>query len=369
VPLFSSPSAFQSCKRHRPKTHFAPDRACCGSCLKRRRDRQSEKRGIAKRQKHALAMGDAVNAHARAAGLVAETHGAAQNLPRILGQTCPDAAALEGASEASGGGTAPGELRALLEQRQQSLKVAHRLCVAHQSAMAMRASAKSRAPAVPARARPSELSRGEKRAPSPARRESGVRLAATDGKGTRGAGKDPLKGDAPLRVTAAALGWRESPAPAGETRPSRPGSPISPRAAAAALASASTRVASSQRSALDQMWAHLDTLWAQRAQQLRQLQALQSMQSLQTPWAMSRPVGVSVGGVPALIAAPGGSLTSPGSGAAGGSKALVSVASPSGARERAAAAAARSPERAASGDTTSDVPTGEPSGSSGESGG
>ena len=336
-------------------------------------------------------MGDAVNAHARAAGLVAETHGAAQNLPRILGQTCPDAAALEGASEASGGGTAPGELRALLEQRQQSLKVAHRLCVAHQSAMAMRASAKSRAPAVPARARPSELSRGEKRAPSPARRESGVRLAATDGKGTRGAGKDPLKGDAPRRVTAAALGWRESPAPAGETRPSRPGSPISPRAAAAAPASASTWVEaevsrllgplesasaaqdhagrSSQRGALDQMWAHLDKLWAHHAQQLRQLQALQSMQSLQTPWAMSRPVGVSVGGVPALIAAPGGSLTSPGSGAAGGSKALVSVASPSGARERAAAAAARSPERAASGDTTSDVPTGEPSGSSGESGG
>ena len=311
-------------------------------------------------------MGDAVNAHARAAGLVAETHGAAQNLPHILGQTYPDAAARQGASEASGGGTAPGELRALLEQRQQSLKVAHRLCVAHQSAMAMRASAKSRAPAVPARARPSELSRGEKRAPSPARRESGVRLAATDGKGTRDAGKDV---GAPPRVTAAAPAWRESPAPAGETRPSRPGSPISPRAAAAALASASTRVASSQRSALDQMWAHLDTLWAQRAQQLRQLQALQSMQSLQTPWAMSRPVGVSVGGVPALIAAPGGSLTSPGSGAAGGSKALVSVASPSGARERAAAAAARSPERAASGDTTSDVPTGEPSGSSGESGG
>lgn len=269
MPLFSSPSALQSCKRHRPKTHFAPDRACCGSCLKQRRDRQSEKRGIAKRQKHALAMGDAVNAHARAAGLVPETHGAAQNLPHILGQTYPDAAALEGASEASGGGTAPGELRALLEQRQQSLKVAHRLCVAHQSAMAMRASAKSRALAVPARARPTEPSRGEKRAPSPARRESGVRLAATDGKGTRGAGKDPLKGDAPLRVTAAALGWRESPAPAGETRPSRPGSPISPRAAAAAPASAVVATdgaaASSQRSALDQMWAHLDTLWATRA--------------------------------------------------------------------------------------------------------
>ena len=269
MPLFSSPSAFQSCKRHRPKTHFAPDRACCGSCLKQRRDRQSEKRGIAKRQKHALAMGDAVNAHARAAGLVPETHGAAQNLPHILGQTYPDAAALEGASEASGSGTAPGELRALLEQRQQSLKVAHRLCVAHQSAMAMRASAKSRALAVPARARPTEPSRGEKRAPSPARRESGVRLAATDGKGTRGAGKDPLKGDAPLRVTAAALGWRESPAPAGETRPSRLGSSISPRAAAAAPASAVVATdgaaASSQRSALDQMWAHLDTLWATRA--------------------------------------------------------------------------------------------------------
>ena len=54
---------------------------------------------------------------------------------------------------------------------------------------------------------------------------------------------------------------------------------------------------------------------------------------------------------------------------AGGWMALVSVASPSGTRERAAAAAARSPERAASGDTTSDAPTGEPSESSGESGG
>ena len=388
MPFFSSPSAFQSCKRHRPKTHFAPDRACCGNCLKRRRDRQSEKRGIAKRQKYALAMGDAVNAHARAAGLVAETHGAAQNLPHILGQTYPDVAARQGASEASGGGTAPGELRALLEQRQQSLKVAHRLCVAHQSAMAMRASAKSRARAVPARARPTDASRGEKRAPSPARRESGVRLASTDGKGTRDAGKDT---GAPPRVTAAAPAWRESPAPARETRPSRPGSPISPRAAAAAPASASTWVEaevsrllgplesasaaqdhagrSSQRGALDQMWAHLDKLWAHHAQQLLQLQALQSMQILQTPWAMSRPGGVAVGGVPALIAAPGGSPTSPDSGAAGGWKALVSVASPSGARERAAAAAARSPERAASGDTTSDAPTGEPSESSGESGG
>ena len=306
-------------------------------------------------------MGDAVNAHARAAGLVAETHGAAQNLPNILGQTYPDAAALEGASEASGSGTAPGELRALLEQRQQSLKVAHRLCVAHQSAMAMRASAKSRALAVPARARPTEPSRGEKRAPSPARRESGVRLAATDGKGTRDAGKDP---GVSLRVTAAALAWRESPAPAGETRPSRLGSSISPRADAAAPASASTRVASSQRSALDQtldqMWAHMDALWAHHAQQLRRLQALQSMQSLQTPEARSRPGGVAVGGLPTLIAAPGGSPTSPGSGAAGGSKALAPVATLSGARERAAAAAARSPERAASGDTTSDAPTGEP---------
>ena len=50
---------------------------------------------MAKRQRHALAMGDAINAHARAAGLVSETHGAALNLPCILGRIYPDDAALE----------------------------------------------------------------------------------------------------------------------------------------------------------------------------------------------------------------------------------------------------------------------------------
>ena len=47
----------QSCKRSRLKSCFSPGRACCAECLRRRRERQSEKRDVAKRQKRALEMG------------------------------------------------------------------------------------------------------------------------------------------------------------------------------------------------------------------------------------------------------------------------------------------------------------------------
>jgi len=124
-PTSLSRCARQSCKRNRFKTCFASGRACCSQCLKRRRERQSEKRGLAKRQKHALAMGDAINAHARAAGLVAQTHGMG-NVPVPLSTA---SFPLHGEEL---------NLKVLVEHRQQALLVAHRLLVAHQSAAALR---------------------------------------------------------------------------------------------------------------------------------------------------------------------------------------------------------------------------------------
>ena len=52
-----TPHSKQSCKRSRLKSCFSPGRACCAECLRRRRERQSEKRDVAKRQKRALEMG------------------------------------------------------------------------------------------------------------------------------------------------------------------------------------------------------------------------------------------------------------------------------------------------------------------------
>ena len=250
----------------------------------------------------------------------------------------------------------------------------------------MRASAKSRARAVP---RAGETDGRVARRESARRLPRGERAASASrrrmGKGRATPEKTPARRRA---STAAAPAWRESPRPREGARPSRPGSPISPRAAAAAPASASTRVEaevsrllgplesasaaqdhagrSSQR-ALDQMWAHLDKLWAHHAQQLRQLQALQSMQSLQTPWAMSRPGAWRWGGYRRSSPRRAARRRARAQGQpAGGRRSCPSRRPP--ARERARGGAG-SPGRAASGDTTSDAPTGEPSESSGESGG
>ena len=235
-------------------------------------------------------MGDAVNAHARAAGLVAETHGAALNLPFISGEFRTDAAAPEGASETSGGGTAPGELRVLLEQRQQSLKVAHRLFVAHQSATALRARAKSPSRAVSERTRTANQECGVMKALFPGL-DGGVCVAA-DGKEMYDAGAHPTS---PPRFSAASLAWRESPATSGETRPSRLGVESSTRAATPD--DGATRIASVQQIALEQL----------RTRHLQQLQQLQSLQSLRSLQSMSGPGGAAMGALPGVVASLGGS--------------------------------------------------------------
>ena len=265
---------------------------------------------MAKRQRHALAMGDAINAHARAAGLVSETHGAALNLPCILGRIYPDDAARERALNTSGGGTALEELRTLLEQRQQSLKVAHRLFVAHQSATAMRASAEksSSAPAVSARAMATE-------GPT-----SGVRLEEADGKkkGTDIRRPRDATEHAP-RVSTASLAWRESSAAGEKTRPSRRGDDESSSPASSHDVFASTRIASVQQSALEQLREH-------HLRQLHHLQALQALQRMQAMQAMPGLGGLAMGGLAEVLAAPGGLPASlalgDGISPAGGSEAL-----------------------------------------------
>lgn len=265
---------------------------------------------MVKRQRHALAMGDAINAHARAAGLVSETHGAALNLPCILGRIYPDDAALERAFNTSGGGTALEELRTLLEQRQQSLKVAHRLFVAHQSATAMRASAEksSSAPAVSARAMATE-------GPT-----SGVRLEEADGKkkGTDIRRARDATEHAP-RVSTASLAWRESSAAGENTRSSRRGDDESSSPASSHDFFASTRIASVQQSALEQLREH-------HLRQLHHLQALQALQRMQAMQAMPGLGGLAMGGLAEVLAAPGGLPASlalgDGISPAGGSEAL-----------------------------------------------
>ena len=262
---------------------------------------------MAKRQRHALAMGDAINAHARAAGLLPETHGAAQNLPCILGRVYPDDAALERALNTSKGGTALAELRTLLEQRQQSLKVAHRLFVAHQSATAMRASAtkSSSAPAVRERVRVTEGQQArETNARSPGRSPSGVRQdSEADGKGTDFRRARDGTEHAP-RVSTASLAWRESSAVGEKTRLSRGGDEESPSPASSHDFFASTRIASVQQSALEQLRQH-------HLRQLHHLQALQALQRMQTMQAMPGMGGLAMGpGMAEVLAAPGGLPTS-----------------------------------------------------------
>jgi hypothetical protein len=257
---------------------------------------------MAKRQRHALAMGDAINAHARAAGLLPETHGAAQNLPCILGRVYPDDAALERAFNTSGGGTALEELRTLLEQRQQSLKVAHRLFVAHQSATAMRASAtkSSSAPAVRERVRVTEGQQArETNARSPGRSPSGVRQdSEADGKGTDFRRARDGTEHAP-RVSTASLAWRDSSAVGEKTRLSRGGDEESPSPASSHDFFASTRIASVQQSALEQLRQH-------HLRQLHHLQALQALQRMQAMQAMPGMGGLAMGGLGEVLAAPGG---------------------------------------------------------------
>jgi hypothetical protein len=248
-------------------------------------------------------MGDAINAHARAAGLLPETHGAAQNLPCILGRVYPDDAALERAFNTSGGGTALEELRTLLEQRQQSLKVAHRLFVAHQSATAMRASAtkSSSAPAVRERVRVTEGQQArETNARSPGRSPSGVRQdSEADGKGTDFRRARDGTEHAP-RVSTASLAWRESSAVGEKTRLSRGGDEESPSPASSHDFFASTRIASVQQSALEQLRQH-------HLRQLHHLQALQALQRMQTMQAMPGMGGLAMGpGMAEVLAAPGG---------------------------------------------------------------
>ena len=262
---------------------------------------------MAKRQRHALAMGDAINAHARAAGLLPETHGAAQNLPCILGRVYPDDAALERALNTSKGGTALAELRTLLEQRQQSLKVAHRLFVAHQSATAMRASAtkSSSAPAVRERVRVTEGQQArETNARSPGRSPSGVRQdSEADGKGTEFRRARDGTEHAP-RVSTASLAWRESSAVGEKTRLSRGGDEESPSPASSHDFFASTRIASVQQSALEQLRQH-------HLRQLHHLQALQALQRMQAMQAMPGMGGLAMGpGMAEVLAAPGGLPTS-----------------------------------------------------------
>jgi hypothetical protein len=252
-------------------------------------------------------MGDAINAHARAAGLLPETHGAAQNLPCILGRVYPDDAALERAFNTSGGGTALEELRTLLEQRQQSLKVAHRLFVAHQSATAMRASAtkSSSAPAVRERVRVTEGQQArETNARSPGRSPSGVRQdSEADGKGTDFRRARDGTEHAP-RVSTASLAWRESSAVGEKTRVSRGGDEESPSPASSHDFFASTRIASVQQSALEQLRQH-------HLRQLHHLQALQALQRMQTMQAMPGMGGLAMGpGMAEVLAAPGGLPTS-----------------------------------------------------------
>jgi hypothetical protein len=247
-------------------------------------------------------MGDAINAHARAAGLLPETHGAAQNLPCILGRVYPDDAALERAFNTSGGGTALEELRTLLEQRQQSLKVAHRLFVAHQSATAMRASAtkSSSAPAVRERVRVTEGQQArETNARSPGRSPSGVRQdSEADGKGTDFRRARDGTEHAP-RVSTASLAWRESSAVGEKTRLSRGGDEESPSPASSHDFFASTRIASVQQSALEQLRQH-------HLRQLHHLQALQALQRMQAMQAMPGMGGPAMGGLAEVLAAPGG---------------------------------------------------------------
>jgi len=259
---------------------------------------------MAKRQRHALAMGDAINAHARAAGLLPETHGAAQNLPCILGRIYPDDAALERALNTSKGGTALEELRTFLEQRQQSLKVAHRLFVAHQSATAMRASAtkSSSAPAGDGgtRVRVTEGQHArETNARSPGRSPSGVRQdSEADGKGTEFRRARDGTEHAP-RVSTASLAWRESSAVGEKTRVSRGGDQESPSPASSHDFFASTRIASVQQSALEQLRQH-------HLRQLHHLQALQALQRMQPMQAMPGMGGLAMGGLAEVLAAPGG---------------------------------------------------------------
>jgi hypothetical protein len=247
-------------------------------------------------------MGDAINAHARAAGLLPETHGAAQNLPCILGRVYPDDAALERAFNTSGGGTALEELRTLLEQRQQSLKVAHRLFVAHQSATAMRASAtkSSSAPAVRERVRVTEGQQArETNARSPGRSPSGVRQdSEADGKGTDFRRARDGTEHAP-RVSTASLAWRESSAVGEKTRLSRGGDEESPSPASSHDFFNSTRIASVQQSALEQLRQH-------HLRQLHHLQALQALQRMQAMQAMPGMGGLAMGGLAEVLAAPGG---------------------------------------------------------------
>ena len=84
---------------------------------------------MAKRLKRALAMGDTINAHARAAGLVTGPTGAI----RAIAKADPNATAAVPNNAMN--------LQANMEQRQAALLVAHRLLVAHHSAIALRENA------------------------------------------------------------------------------------------------------------------------------------------------------------------------------------------------------------------------------------
>ena len=101
--------------------------------MKRRRDRQSEKRGMAKRLKRALAMGDAINAHARRAGLVKGPCGPIKGLAVASSGGTPDS---DKHATATDKGTK--SLQNLLEERQTATRVAHRLLVAHHAATTLR---------------------------------------------------------------------------------------------------------------------------------------------------------------------------------------------------------------------------------------
>jgi len=88
---------------------------------------------MAKRMNRALAMGDAINAHARRAGLVKGPCGPIKGLAVASSGGTPDS---DKHATATDKGTK--SLQNLLEERQTATRVAHRLLVAHHAATTLR---------------------------------------------------------------------------------------------------------------------------------------------------------------------------------------------------------------------------------------